>query len=147
MKFLFDMSDFMVLLQMIIVWMCCTIFLLGHAMCSILLTELLLSQVYLLVLTYIILTYVFDTKTPQSGGRRFQWFRYLSLWNLIRNYFPIKLIRTRKLDPKRSYIFGYHPHGIMCIGAWLNFATEATGFSELFPGITPYLMTLKCKYS
>ena len=32
--------------------------------------------------------------------------------------------------------------GIIGFGIALNFATEATGFSQLFPGITPHLMTL-----
>jgi hypothetical protein len=26
-------------------------------------------------------------------------------------YFPAKLIRVKKLDPKRTYVFGWHPHG------------------------------------
>ena len=26
-------------------------------------------------------------------------------------YFPMSLTRTAKLDPKRNYIFGHHPHG------------------------------------
>jgi 2-acylglycerol O-acyltransferase 2 len=39
-------------------------------------------------------------------------------------------------------VLGYHPHGIISMGAFANFATEATGFSKLFPGITPSLLTL-----
>ena len=34
----------------------------------------------------------------------------------------------------RNYIFGYHPHGIMASGSFINFGTEGTGFSKLFPG-------------
>ena len=40
------------------------------------------------------------------------------------------------------YIFGYHPHGIMGLGAFCNFSTEATEVSKKFPGIRPYLATL-----
>ncbi|MGH0138014.1 UNVERIFIED_CONTAM: hypothetical protein FKN15_026995 [Acipenser sinensis] len=52
------------------------------------------------------------------------------------------LIKTHTLLPSRNYIFGYHPHGIFCFGAFCNFGTEATGFSKKFPGICPHLATL-----
>ncbi|MEQ2205835.1 Diacylglycerol O-acyltransferase 2, partial [Xenoophorus captivus] len=52
------------------------------------------------------------------------------------------LIKTHELLPSRNYILGYHPHGIFCFGAFCNFGTEATGFSEKFPGIKPSLATL-----
>uniref|UniRef100_A0A8C3QV68 Acyltransferase n=1 Tax=Cyanoderma ruficeps TaxID=181631 RepID=A0A8C3QV68_9PASS len=54
------------------------------------------------------------------------------------------LIRTTPLDPGRNYIFGFHPHGVLAAGAFGNFCTEATGFSELFPGLRPHLLTLPC---
>ncbi|KAG0753970.1 hypothetical protein G6F62_006881 [Rhizopus arrhizus] len=47
-----------------------------------------------------------------------------------------------ELDPEQNYLLGYHPHGIISMGAFANFATEATGFSKLFPGIKPSLLTL-----
>lgn len=53
-----------------------------------------------------------------------------------------QLIKTHNLLPNRNYIFGYHPHGIFCFGAFCNFGTEATGFSKKFPGIKPSLATL-----
>ncbi|KAI4871547.1 hypothetical protein NFI96_030373 [Prochilodus magdalenae] len=53
-----------------------------------------------------------------------------------------QLIKTHNLLPSRNYIFGYHPHGIFCFGAFCNFSTEATGFSKKFPGIRPSLATL-----
>ncbi|TNN76937.1 Diacylglycerol O-acyltransferase 2 [Liparis tanakae] len=52
------------------------------------------------------------------------------------------LIKTHNLLPSRNYIFGYHPHGIFCFGAFCNFGTEATGFTKKFPGIKPSLATL-----
>ncbi|MBN3280324.1 DGAT2 acyltransferase, partial [Polyodon spathula] len=54
----------------------------------------------------------------------------------------LQLIKTHALLPSRNYIFGYHPHGIFCFGAFCNFGTEATGFSKKFPGIRPHLATL-----
>lgn len=54
----------------------------------------------------------------------------------------LQLIKTHNLLPSRNYIFGYHPHGIFCFGAFCNFGTEATAFSKKFPGIKPSLATL-----
>lgn len=139
------MPDFIEPLQLTIIVILCMIFFLGHTLGILLTIYLLMSPFYLLVIIYLFWTYIFDTKTPHNGGRRFQFFRKLKTWKLVKEFFPAQLIRTAKLNPKRNYVFGYHPHGIMCFGAWLNFATEATEFSELFPGITPYLMTLKSK--
>lgn len=39
-------------------------------------------------------------------------------------------------------IFAVHPHGILSFSAWLAFATEALGFSKLFPGIDCRVLTL-----
>jgi 2-acylglycerol O-acyltransferase 2 len=65
---------------------------------------------------------------------------------IILDYFPIRLHKTCDLPADRSYIFGYHPHGIISLGAFCNFATEATGFEEKFPGINLRLLTLKSNF-
>ncbi|XP_047621960.1 2-acylglycerol O-acyltransferase 2-like [Phacochoerus africanus] len=54
----------------------------------------------------------------------------------------LKLVKTAELDPSRNYVAGFHPHGILATGAFTNLCTESTGFSSLFPGIRPNLMTL-----
>jgi hypothetical protein len=51
-----------------------------------------------------------------------------------------------ELTPTRKYVFGYHPHGIISHGAFAAFATEALGFSELYPGITNTLLTLDSNF-
>lgn len=51
-------------------------------------------------------------------------------------------MKTHNLLTTRNYILGYHPHGIMGLGAFCNFSTEATEVSKKFPGIRPYLATL-----
>lgn len=51
-------------------------------------------------------------------------------------------MKTAELDPRQNYLVGFHPHGVLAAGAFLNFCTEASGFSTLFPGITPHLMML-----
>ncbi|MBN3295728.1 MOGT1 acyltransferase, partial [Amia calva] len=90
---------------------------------------------------YVVWLYL-DWDTPQCGGRRSSWVRCWRVWKHFRNYFPIKLIKTCDLDPEKNYLFGFHPHGILAAGAFGNFCTEATGFRELFPGLTPYLHIL-----
>jgi 2-acylglycerol O-acyltransferase 2 len=42
---------------------------------------------------------------------------------------------------------GYHPHGIISMGAFANFATEANCISELLPGIDCRLMTLASNFN
>ncbi|KAM5290799.1 diacylglycerol O-acyltransferase 2-like protein 6 [Glossophaga mutica] len=87
--------------------------------------------------------FAYDWKTHNQGGRRSAWVRKWTLWKYFRNYFPIKLVKTHDLSPNHNYIIANHPHGIFSYGVFINFATEATGFARLFPGITPSLGTLE----
>lgn len=64
------------------------------------------------------------------------------MWKYFQQYFPITLIKTVELDPKKNYIMGFHPHGILSVSAFCHFATEGSGWSKIFPGITPYLLVL-----
>ncbi|KAI8096552.1 diacylglycerol acyltransferase-domain-containing protein [Halteromyces radiatus] len=93
-----------------------------------------------LVIAYV--TFIYLDKAPENGGRRLEWTRHLRIWKYFVDYYPISLVKEADLDPSKNYVFGYHPHGIISMGAFGNFATEATGFSELFPGIKPSLLTL-----
>ena len=93
--------------------------------------------------------------------------RESSIWNCYSRYFPIKLIKTVNLDPTKNYLICVHPHGntikfesliifflkyknqkgLVPYGICTNFGTEATGFKQLFPGLTPHLLTLNmCFY-
>lgn len=78
-----------------------------------------------------------------GGGRRWEALRCHSCWRYFRDFFPINLHKNIDLPADRNYLFGYHPHGIMGCAAFANFATDVTGFSKLFPGIRPHLLTLK----
>jgi len=62
------------------------------------------------------------------------------------DYFPIHLHKTCDLPPDRPYIFGYHPHGIISLGGFGNFATEGTGFEKLFPGINLRFLVLHSNF-
>ena len=50
------------------------------------------------------------------------------------NYFPVKVVKTADLDPNRNYLFGSHPHGVVCFGAFMSFVVDNPQFRELFPG-------------
>ncbi|KAB0385035.1 hypothetical protein FD755_006952 [Muntiacus reevesi] len=55
------------------------------------------------------------------------------LWKHMRDYFPIKLIKTAELPSNWSYALVTHPHGILGIRVFCNFCTEVTGSSQQFP--------------
>ncbi|XP_036266208.1 2-acylglycerol O-acyltransferase 2-like isoform X1 [Pipistrellus kuhlii] len=109
--------------------------------CLALLILALLSRAWILGVLYLVWLYG-DRNTPQTGGRRSAWVRNWAIWRHFRDYFPISLVKTAELDPSHNYLFGFHPHGVLVIGAFSNFCTEATGFSRLFPGFRPHLLML-----
>ncbi|CAF1496245.1 unnamed protein product [Adineta ricciae] len=104
-----------------------------------------LSKTLFIALIYGSWMYI-DRQTPVRGGRWSIRLRQLYIWSIVSNYFPIKLVKTEDLDPSRNYIFGCHPHGTITLGAGINFLTEATHFSTLFPGIHPHLMALHSNF-
>uniref|UniRef100_A0A8C0FIG1 Acyltransferase n=1 Tax=Bubo bubo TaxID=30461 RepID=A0A8C0FIG1_BUBBB len=109
--------------------------------CTLILMYILCTDCWVIAALYLAWL-VFDWNTPKKGGRRSQWVRNWTIWRYFRDYFPIRLVKTHNLLTTRNYIFGYHPHGIMGLGAFCNFSTEATGVGQKFPGIRPYLATL-----
>ncbi|ELW56463.1 2-acylglycerol O-acyltransferase 3 [Tupaia chinensis] len=76
-----------------------------------------------------------DWDTPSKGGRRYEWLRNQTVWKHLRDYFPIKLVKTAELPPDRNYVLGSHPHGILLAGSFCNFGTEGNGCSQHFPGL------------
>ncbi|XP_049644125.1 2-acylglycerol O-acyltransferase 3-like [Suncus etruscus] len=85
---------------------------------------------------------IIDWDTPQRGGRSSKWIRKCIIWKHMRDYYPIKLVKTAELPPDRNYVLGSHPHGIMCTGIANNFITASTGLLEIFPGLRLTLVTL-----
>ncbi|KAJ7780289.1 DAGAT-domain-containing protein [Mycena maculata] len=86
-------------------------------------------------------------KSPENGGRISPWFRSLKFWRYFADYYPASFLKEADLPADRPYLFGYHPHGIIGMGAVATFATEATGFSAAFPGIRPHLLTLTSNFN
>jgi len=81
-------------------------------------------------------------KTPRSGGRRISGIRKLAMFKHYAEFFSIRLHKTVDLDPSKNYVFAYHPHGIIGIGTFAAFLTEACGFEKLFPNICIYVQAL-----
>ncbi|XP_073404705.1 2-acylglycerol O-acyltransferase 2 [Dendrobates tinctorius] len=109
--------------------------------CIILFFVLLFTRFWIISVLYAVWWFL-DWDTPYVGGRRGRWLQKSVVWKYLRDYFPIKLIKTADLDQNKTYIFGFHPHGVLIAGGFTNFCTDATGFPDLFPGITPYLLML-----
>ena len=130
------------------VWLVLTLFILGYVLYFILCLFLLYihSLTRVLVLLYLAWAFVIDRRTPHRGGRSFPFLRRFSFFKHYAEFFPLNLVKTHDLDSSKNYIFGCHPHGVISFGAQGNFATEATGFSKLFPGVIPHLLTLGIQF-
>jgi 2-acylglycerol O-acyltransferase 2 len=99
-----------------------------------------------LLIPYMIYCMASNASTSGTLRHRSNFLRSLPVWSLYASYFPARLHRTQELPPTRKYIFGYHPHGIISMGAFAAFCTEALGFSQLFPGIKNTLLTLDSNF-
>lgn len=104
---------------------------------------------YTQILRYFMLLYFFwmyyDRNTCDRGGRSYSWISRMRnnvLWRYFCNYFPLKLVKTVDLDPKKSYLFICIPHGILSMGVMGSFSTEAMDCSKLFPGLDIRIITL-----
>uniref|UniRef100_A0A4W4FYK4 Acyltransferase n=1 Tax=Electrophorus electricus TaxID=8005 RepID=A0A4W4FYK4_ELEEL len=122
-------------------WVFCFLALGKSPCCIVLFIYLLFTRFWLVCVLYATWWFV-DWDTPSRGGRKSPFLCRLPLWNYMRDYFPIQLVKTAELDPRHNYILGFHPHGVLVTGAFANFCTQATGFGQLFPGLESYLLML-----
>jgi len=89
---------------------------------------------------------IYIDRSPEHGGRLSPWFRSGRFWRYFADYYPASMLKTCDLPADRPYVFGYHPHGIIGMGALCTFGTESVGFSHFFPGIIPHLLTLSSNF-
>uniref|UniRef100_A0A6A7FQS4 Acyltransferase n=1 Tax=Hirondellea gigas TaxID=1518452 RepID=A0A6A7FQS4_9CRUS len=122
-------------------WMT-TFLLLGLSATSIMIYMFLYTQYWWVSLCYLC-WYIPDRTICNRGGRRVNWLRELRACRHFRNFFPVEVIKTAELSPDHNYIMCYHPHGILCVGAFTTFAIDGTNWNQTFPGLTPYLLTLE----
>ncbi|CAE6455938.1 unnamed protein product [Rhizoctonia solani] len=104
-----------------------------------------LPMLWPFLIPYLIWALAFD-ESPAKGGRPKQWFRRWRVWKYFAEYYPARIVKETELPADRPYLFGYHPHGIIGMGAFATFATDGTGFSQHFPGISPHLLTLTSNF-
>ncbi|XP_075384267.1 2-acylglycerol O-acyltransferase 3-like [Tenrec ecaudatus] len=128
-------------LESALVWQYVTTFLCMGTFCTFLLFLLLFTSLWPISVLYFAWLYL-DWDTPNQSGRYSTWMRNWTIWKYLRDYFPIKLVKTAELPPDRNYVMGVHPHGIMCIGYSCNFSTESNAFSQQFPGLRPFIAML-----
>jgi len=83
-----------------------------------------IMAVKVLLVGYFTFAFVID-KSPKTGSRlTFLRSNANWVWSHACDYFPITLVKTAELDPKKSYVMGYHPHGVISVGAMCSFATD-----------------------
>uniref|UniRef100_A0A914UIK1 diacylglycerol O-acyltransferase n=1 Tax=Plectus sambesii TaxID=2011161 RepID=A0A914UIK1_9BILA len=97
---------------------------------------------YWWVLAIYAIFYIYDYQTPKRGGRPNRFLQEMTLHKWFAEYFPIQLVKTAEVKPNHNYLFGYHPHGVISIGALTSFGTAAAGVSEKFPKLKFRLATL-----
>lgn len=92
---------------------------------------------------------ILDKRPTTTGGRSYEWTeRFRSVWFYqgVAKYFPVHLHKTVDLDPTKSYIFLYHPHGVIGMGANTALSTNGCHFQTVFPGIRRYGVTLNVSF-
>jgi len=102
--------------------------------------------VYSLYFTYILVDNLL--RPMPSRGRVCQCLRKSSLFKRFRDYFPIRVTKAgadTNFDPKRNYLFCYHPHGVQSAGA-MSCASDANMWDTIFPGISLSVQTLAMNF-
>ncbi|KAF6072342.1 Diacylglycerol acyltransferase family protein [Candida albicans] len=128
-----------------------------------------------IVLPYFIWWYGFDLHTPTNGKVAYRYrnsMKNFIIWDWFVRYFPIKVYKSVELEPtfkevlveetessedddeqdlvserSRTYIFGYHPHGVISMGGVGLFATNSLR-ERLFPGLgNIFLLTITTQFA
>lgn len=121
-------------------WICLILF--GEAVCIYLFYLLVYSSYWWVAFLYLIWM-INDIDICNKGGRRIDWIRNWAWWTYYCDYFPINVVKTADLDPTKNYLFACFPHGVVSAGAIGSFATNALDIYNVYPGLTPYLITLR----
>jgi hypothetical protein len=99
------------------------------------------TRFWWLMSIYLVWLY-FDWDIGERGSRPLNWYRDHWIWHQMANYFPVDLVKTADLPANKNYLFCCHPHGLLSVAPFINFATNGTNFIDKFPGIQSYPATL-----
>jgi len=100
-----------------------------------------------LLLLYSVWYFFFDSGVSRHATRVSGFVRGWSAWKYLAAYFQTTMHKSADLDPKGRYVIGYHPHGVVSLGAFIAFGTGGAGIAGLFPGINFHLCTLPINFS
>lgn len=100
-----------------------------------------------LALLYLAWALLLD-RSPYTGGRPVAWVRDNAWTDAIREYFPVQchLEKGARFPPDRNYLFGCHPHGLICCGVFSNFAAESSAKRRMFPGLDFRVHTMEINF-
>jgi len=100
----------------------------------------------LMIIYFLWITYDNVVNKTPIYGRKSNFVKNMGVWKRTRDYFPIRLHKSANLDSNKQYLFGYHPHGIVCISANIAFSSEALSISKVFPGVNIRLATIPINF-
>ncbi|KAI4813692.1 hypothetical protein KUCAC02_002925 [Chaenocephalus aceratus] len=112
-----------VFLEVVSVLQAVSTFLFLGVACTLLMFYLMFTSLWPIPTLYFVWQVV-DWHTPERGGRKTTFVRNWRVWEHLRDFFPIKLVKTAELNPTRTTF------------------TESCGFKELFPGLRYNLLVL-----
>ncbi|CAJ0590258.1 unnamed protein product [Cylicocyclus nassatus] len=92
------------------------------------------------------LWYYYDRHSPSTGGYSSEWVQRWRVHKWFADYFPVRLHKTVDLSPSHNYLVGCHPHGIIAMAVFANFATNGTDKYVKFPGIRFHVCTLTSNF-
>ncbi|GMR40703.1 hypothetical protein PMAYCL1PPCAC_10898 [Pristionchus mayeri] len=76
------------------------------------------------------------------------WFRtHAPYMTWAGDYFNYRIVKTEELPTDRNYIVGSHPHGLICFGMLISFASYMSGITSLYEGIRFWSGTLAGQFS
>ena len=102
---------------------------------------------WLLAVPYLVWALMLD-KAPFQGGRPVAWVRENAWTRCIRDYFPVNLhVASDAVFPTdKNYLFGCHPHGLICCGLFSNFVSESDQKRSAFPGLSFRVHTMEVNF-
>eukprot|EP00929_Paragymnodinium_shiwhaense_P021455 TRINITY_DN13993_c0_g1_i1.p1 TRINITY_DN13993_c0_g1~~TRINITY_DN13993_c0_g1_i1.p1 ORF type:complete len:468 (+),score=103.62 TRINITY_DN13993_c0_g1_i1:85-1404(+) len=104
----------------------------------------------LFTLLFVYCVHIWTDKSCERGSKATEFLKRHVLWSWFADYFPVELRKMdpdTEFDPKNVYLFGYHPHGVISVGCFVNFASSVTGFDKLFPGLSMHPATLRFNFN
>ena len=67
----------------------------------------------------------FFDRSQFKKGRPWHGFRQSALWRLTSRYIGIEVVRTKRLEAGKQYMFGVYPHGILILSRIAMYGTES----------------------